>query len=257
MPRTIAPISVSKPRERPRTRKAVTLSDNAPFGTFLVDLRAEELRTAGGSRASQVEFVKSIRQKITCAAQLAIAADADHRVLGPGRLFLTKRLFRDLSKVRSLIERNRSSSAQDVLDSTKRIRPRSRPLLVDERETDEIRRLQTALECASEAITTFQTMYEPQGTPGNHDPLTRTFIENVFELWIEHRWSEESPDEPRCFIGFLAAAWGDVQFPTKDHEGQPLEEWLTDRVRKQFPDGVGRSRISRQSLILYERFFSG
>jgi hypothetical protein len=45
----------------------------------------------------------------------------------------------------------------------------------------------------------------------------------------------------RIFIRLIAAAWHDVGFPTMAEDGRCLEDWLADRVRKQFPKGFPRN----------------
>jgi hypothetical protein len=115
-----------------------------------------------------------------------------------------------------------------------------------------IEKLLVALSTVAEAIKKFQDHYRPAGQPGNHDPLTRSFIEFVFRYWREHLSIGGNPDEDKLFVRFLSAAWRDVQFPTKEHEGQRLEDWLADRVRKHFRQGVCARRLrSPQSYELY------
>jgi hypothetical protein len=55
-------------------------------------------------------------------------------------------------------------------------------------------------------------------------------------------------DEARVFKKLLAAAWRDVGFPTREQDGQRLEDRLADRVRKHFSDGVCSSRRDHQEL---------
>jgi hypothetical protein len=77
-----------------------------------------------------------------------------------------------------------------------------------------IEKLLVALSTVAEAIKKFQDHYRPAGQPGNHDPLTRSFIEFVFRYWREHLSIGGNPDEDKLFVRFLSAAWRDVQFPT-------------------------------------------
>jgi hypothetical protein len=95
---------------------------------------------------------------------------------------------------------------------------------------------------------------KPQGKPGHHDPFTRAFIDEVFDLWSKCYWTEGSADENRLFSRLLVAAWRDVNFPTREEDGQSLVEWLADRVRKQFSDGICRTRMSVQSEMLYRQW---
>ena len=62
---------------------------------------------------------------------------------------------------------------------------------------------------------------------------------------------EGSAGEGRLFLRLLVAAWRDFNFPTRERDGQRLEDWLTDRVRKQFPKGICRTRLSLQDEGLY------
>ena len=118
---------------------------------------------------------------------------------------------------------------------------------------DEIDCLKAALLYANEATTLFITCFKPQhGQSGNHDPLTRTFIAEIFDLWLSlvpvegFRDVEGFRGDDRLFKRLLTAAWRDLRLPTKDHNGQRLEEWLADRVRKQFPEGILNTRMDRQ-----------
>lgn len=106
---------------------------------------------------------------------------------------------------------------------------------------------------ASKAITIFLSMYESRGRPGNHDPLTRKFIEKTFLLWTGLLWGEGIPDEGQVFNRLLVASWRDFQFPNKEDEsGVSVEDWLSDRVRKQFPQGIYSARLRDQEQITYE-----
>jgi hypothetical protein len=49
---------------------------------------------------------------------------------------------------------------------------------------------------------------------------------------------------------FVAAAWRDVGFPTEEQDGRCLEEWLADRVRRDFPEKTPKARKERQELDL-------
>src|SRR5262249_19531591 len=85
---------------------------------------------------------------------------------------------------------------------------------------------------------------------GNYDWLTRCFIDEVFELWCRYVRVDLN-NEARVFNKLLAAAWRDVRFPTEEEDGRCLEEWLADRVRKHFSDGIHNSRVSQQKLMTF------
>ena len=90
------------------------------------------------------------------------------------------------------------------------------------------------------------------GRPGNRDPLTQQFIDEVFYDWCTHLSVEGRTDEDKLFVRYLSAAWRDIRFPTKEHQGQPLESWLGDRVRKRFRKGVCAARLQHQDVELYD-----
>jgi len=261
MPGTDTHVPPSKPRRRlkPRREKkrkfspseAVKLSIDAEIGTFLVDKVAEELLDSGASDIDKVELIRSIREKVSMAGGRAVLAEVDHQLHGPRRLSSTKRFFRDLSQIQTLIKRNADLDPLAVARSTKRVGRRSLSDL-NRQAGDECRDLQAALERAKDAITSYQAIFKPQGRPGNHDPLMRTFIDELAELWCHCVWVERSRHEFRLFVRLLAAGWQDMHFRTKDFFGQGLEEWFADRVRKQFPYGISSYRIERQREMLYE-----
>jgi hypothetical protein len=104
----------------------------------------------------------------------------------------------------------------------------------------------TALQIAAKAIEDYQERYVPYANEGgNYDWLTRYFIDEFFELWCRYVRCELN-NEAQVFNKLLAAAWRDVELPTREKDGQRLEDWLADRVRKHFSDGVVSSRRNRQ-----------
>ena len=85
---------------------------------------------------------------------------------------------------------------------------------------------------------------------GNYDWLTSYFIDEFFELWCRYVRVDLN-NEAQVFNKLLAAAWRDVEFPTREQDGQSLEDWLADRVRKHFSDGVCNKRREQQELNLW------
>ena len=250
--------------ERELQRNIRWLSDDAPLGAYLVDTVAQEVFAVKGtspletlshleikpfikhlhsSHNSPTAFTRLIRQRISFSANYAVIMARNYFVNNPRDLLLTKRLFADLPKIEVLIQRNKALDPQAVSHSTETVQS-SR----SQTGTVEIEQLQSELQLVSKSIREFLSRYKPQGEPGNHDPFTRTFIDEIFELWCDHVWDEPLPGENRLFIGLIAAAWLDLRLPTKDQEGVRLEDWLNDRVRKRFPSGIHSSRLSRQEI---------
>jgi hypothetical protein len=246
------------------------LSDDAPLGAYLVDTVAQGLFEVKGtsvletlshlevepfiqhlasSQDSPIAFARLIRQRISFSANYSVMVARNYFVNNPRRLHLTRRFFGDLPKIRVLIDRNKSLNPLALFLSTTKLVQLSR----SQSGTDQIKHLQSALQLVSKLIGEYLLSYKPQGKPGNHDPFARAFIDEIFELWCDHVWVEPLPSENRLFIRLIAAAWLDLRLPTKDHKGVRLEDWLNDRVRKRFPDGIHSSRLSRQEMTIFNR----
>ena len=115
---------------------------------------------------------------------------------------------------------------------------------------DSTEALLSILELADLAIQDYLESYQALGGEGgNHDWLTRCFIDELFELWCRYLCVDLC-DEARVFNKLLVAAWRDVQFPTQEEDGRRLEDWLAERVRKNkhFRDGVPAARRDRQEF---------
>jgi hypothetical protein len=201
------------------------------------------------SQDSPIAFARLIRQRISFSANYSVMVARNYFVNNPRRLHLTRRFFGDLPKIRVLIDRNKSLNPLALFLSTTKLVQLSR----SQSGTDQIKHLQSALQLVSKLIGEYLLSYKPQGKPGNHDPFARAFIDEIFELWCDHVWVEPLPSENRLFIRLIAAAWLDLRLPTKDHKGVRLEDWLNDRVRKRFPDGIHSSRLSRQEMTIFNR----
>jgi hypothetical protein len=116
-------------------------------------------------------------------------------------------------------------------------------------------RLRKKLDDLGTEIGNYLSIFEPDSSSGgNLDPLSHHFISNMFDgVWCRFRRRVPVPEgvddrampfwfatylgkwDCRPFARLLAAAWRDVGFPPEDHRGhsrEPLEDWLTDRVRK-------------------------
>ena len=158
----------------------------------------------------------------------------------PRRFQRIKRFFNDTALIEKLIQLN---EGLDFLDFTVAMTRVDGPY----GSSKEGKGLLVVLSTAAEAIKKFQDNYRPKGQPGNRDPLARQFIDEVLYVWCKHLSIGGSPDEDKLFVRYLSAAWRDVQFPTKEHKGQRLQDWLADRVRKQFREGVSAARLSHQS----------
>jgi hypothetical protein len=227
------------------------LTDDAPLGAYLVDTVAQELLAVGdpSSQDSPTAFARLIRQRVSFSANYSAMVARNYFVNNPRHLHLTKRFFRDLSEIQLLIDRNKSVDPLNLFLSTKLVQ--SSPSQLGGR--DQIKHLQSALQFVSKLVEEYLLTYEPKGKPGNHDPYTRAFIDEIFELWCEHVWAEPLPSENRLFIRLIAAAWMDLRLPMKDHKGERLQDWLNDRVRKRFPNGIHSSRLSRQEMTTFDR----
>jgi hypothetical protein len=226
-----------------------SLSEDAPLGAYLVDTVAQELFPVASFLCSPTAFIRLIRQGISSSATYAIMAARIELSINPKWLHLTVPLFRNLSKLQAAIHQSKILKPLTLSHSIKQIQS-SRSQMVG---TDQIERdLPSALQLVCKLIGD-QLRCKPQQKPGHHDPFTRTFIDQIFKLWCDHVWSDPLPRENRLFVRLIAAAWLDLCLPTQDHTGVRLEDWLNDRVRKQFPNGIRSSRLSRQERITFNR----
>ena len=199
------------------------LANDAPYGEYLVDTVALELflRGAALSTYGEDEFVRRLHW-------------------WPGKLLLT-RLFEDIQHIRSRIRRIEGLDPGEIRRFLKPISIRK------VRDQDVIEPLWSSMRKLDGAIRDFLETYRPHNQGGNYDWLTRNFIDECFELWCRYV-QVELYDEARVFNKLLAAAWRDVGFPTREQDGQRLEDRIADRVRKHFSDGVCSSRRDRQEL---------
>jgi hypothetical protein len=221
------------------------LASEAPVGEYLVDKVAVELLLRGAtlSTCGEDEFVPLFREDVNAAASLAMQFTRVRQVWRPEKLQLTNRFFDDLQAIQYRIKRNEGLSKDDLLVSRN-------PISIRKLRSQDATDLQTALQLAAKAIEDYLETYLPNNKRGgNYDWLTRYFIDEFFELWCRHV-QVELYDEARVFNKLLAAAWRDVGFPTEEPDGRCLEEWLADRVRKDFPEKTPKARKERQELDL-------
>jgi hypothetical protein len=242
------------PKEKRRAIVGIKeLSLDAPARNYCVDIVAEELFAKSETAGWLSAFVREIREGINAAAISALEIDRD-RLRHPQRFFRTKRFFEDVKLIQKLIERNKNVDRTDLLLTTRHFLNKDYPLQFPKVPHHEIDDLIASLPRMADAIAVFLGRRKPRGKPGHHDPLTRAFIDEVFDLWSKRYWAEESADENGLFSRLLVAAWRDVNLPTREEDGQSLKERLADRVRKQFPDGICRTRMGVQSEMLYRHW---
>ena len=198
------------------------LANDAPYGEYLVDTVALELflRGAALSTYGEDEFVRRLHW-------------------WPGKLLLT-RLFEDIQHIRSRIRRIEGLDPGEI-------RTFLEPISIRKVRDQDVEALRSSMRDLDGAIRDFLESYRPHSPGGNYDWLTRNFIDECFELWCRYV-QVELYDEARVFNKLLAAAWRDVGFPTREQDGQRLEDRIADRVRKHFSDGVCSSRRDRQEL---------
>jgi hypothetical protein len=246
MPTTQTPRGGRRGKHREKRLKMLEakfrwLANDAPYGEYLVDFVAMELflRCAGLSTYGEDEFVRLFREDVSVAASLAIQFARVRIHWRPEKLHLTNRFFDDLRTIQSLIKRNEGLRMGELLVSRNPISIRK---LMSQDATD----LQTALRLAAKAIEDYLESYLPNTKRGgNYDWLTSYFIDEFFELWCRYVRVDLN-NESQVFNKLLAAAWRDVGFPAEEQDGRCLEEWLADRDRKHFHDGICNKRRERQ-----------
>jgi hypothetical protein len=217
------------------------LANDAPYGKYLVDTVALELSLgAAVSHRNEYGFVRLVREDISLAAQFAAQRARIHLRWRPEKLRLARQLFKDFFHIQQRIRRNKGLDRTDLLTV---FRPISKP-----KGRDLVGALLSSLGLVEVAIQEFLDAYKPRGEGGNYDWLTRAFIDEIFEVWCRYVQVDLN-DEADVFSKLVAAAWRDVGFPTKDKDGQRLEDWLADRVRK-LPEKIPKARKERQELDL-------
>ena len=254
MPKTVNPRAARGRRRGTHREKRLkmleakphSLASEAPVGKYHVDTVALELFRQGApiSNHSEDGFVRLVREGVSAAASLAMKFASVLLVWRPEKLHLTNRFFDDLRAIQSRIKRIEGLNMDELLVSRQPISIRKGSPV------DDATAVQTALGVAAKAIEDYLESYLP-GTNdgGNYDWFTRLFIDQCFELWCRYVRVDLN-NEPQVFNKLLAAAWRDVQFPAREQDGQRLEDWLADRVRKHFSGGFYSSRRYRQELDL-------
>ncbi|HZL70396.1 MAG TPA: hypothetical protein VFC29_24045 [Candidatus Limnocylindrales bacterium] len=216
------------------------LTTDAPIGKYLVDGVAQELLKSGMTAAGadeNIKFVERMRREISKAAEYSMLWARAHLVRGPERLRKAKRFFEDLRQIQFLINRNVDVTPWDLLYATK---------MTESMSEDEF--LLDTLQDTGGLIEDCLEGRKPVGEGGNYDWLTHLFIQNIFDLWCRYISVEVFPDENRHFIRLIAAAWQDVGLPTEE-DRRCLEDWLADRVRKQFHEGIHSARVSCEEFL--------
>jgi hypothetical protein len=218
------------------------LAIDAPYGEHRVDFIAMELllRCVGLSTYGEDEFVRLVREGVSAAASLAMMFTRRRLRRRPEKLLL----FEDLQHIQSRIRRSQGLDPGEIRRFLKPISIRK------VRDQDVIEPLWSSMRKLDGAIRDFLETYRPHNQGGNYDWLTRNFIDECFELWCRYVQVELN-NGAQVFNKFVAAAWRDVNFPTSEQDGRCLEEWLADRVRKHFHDGICNERRKRQELSLW------
>jgi hypothetical protein len=219
------------------------LSEDAAIGTYRIDRYITEMSSVGTKYDSPFDLRK-LRHKTWIAGRFALLDAKIHFDYEPKSLLLVKQLFSDLNRIEKSLERILKLEKMTIIYFTNRVlytRPRSKG------QSAEVDELLLTAQRMREAIQVFRA-YKPRGKPGNYDPLTRGFISELFEVWCEIIFGTDLREENQLFFKFLIAAWQDLNLPNKDEEGQSLEGWLADRLRKQFPEGVRAARLRRQDV---------
>jgi hypothetical protein len=224
---------------RARSVELIWLDQDAAVGAYHVDAAVLEAAASISSECEQAELVRRARRGVNHAACIAVLEAEALLVKFPPRERALKRLFKDLDRIRLLIERNKRIDAPSMMEDKAR----------------QLRAVRAALNQASEAIDKLLSSHVPLTIGGNHDPLTHAFLGSMFDCWGHCFVGEGSPDEARLFVRLCAAAWRDVRFPTRDQDGRVLDDWLYDRIRKHpqlrtFPEGVTELRrwVEREGL---------
>jgi hypothetical protein len=222
------------------------LANDVPYGEYRVDFVAMELLLGGAvlSTYGKDEFVRLVREGVSAAASGAMMFTRIILVWRPEKLRLTNRFLHDLRAIQVRIKRNEGLNKDELLVSRKPTSIRKGSPV------DDATALQTALGVAAKTIEDYLESYLPDTMDGgNYDWFTSYFIDLCFDLWCRYVRVDLN-NALQVFNKLLAAAWRDVQFPAREQDGQRLEDWLADRVRKHFSGGFYSSRRYRQELDL-------
>jgi hypothetical protein len=239
MPRRKSKRSVARAASRRADIWPASLDEDAAVYAYHVDAAILDAWAVIPSEYEPAQLVTRAREGVWLAAVYADMSVRNFFVRRPQVERAVKRCFKDLDRIQLLIDRNKHLDDFALTAHTTITR---RPWMTG----DEIRQLRASLNEASTAIAKLLRSRKPVVTGGNHDPLTRQFLDGMFDLWCDCFSGEGADDETRLFVRLCAAAWPDVKFPTRARDGVSLDDWLRDRIRKQFPDGVCAARQSRQ-----------
>jgi hypothetical protein len=245
----------ARARHLPKHSPELSLDVDAASGTYGVDEIAVEfykMRVFLEREPFELSL-KKLRRAVDFAGCHSLGLSQAELLRAPERHRLTKRLFDDVKTISHLIERNKNLDPLDFMLSVKYIHLRAGSC------ADRSSSLLTKLRDVRAEIEGFLADYgSKDGRGGNRDPLSYNFMSEMLRVWrdfadippeqaaAERAYVESLRDVPemfrseyRPFARLLAAAWRDLEFPLLDHRNvsrEPLEDWFTDRVRKQFPD---------------------
>ena len=183
------------------------------------------LRGTALSNHGEDAFVRLVREDVSLAAQYALMSARIHLVWRPEKTRQTKRLFNDLQEILLRLNRNKDLNPTDLLIYTE---PKLGTLMRPDQ-----KRLLSVLQLSKNEIRHYLASYRVCSKGGNKDRLTAKFIDEIFELWCRCV-RVDLYDEAQVFNKLLAAAWRDVEFPTREQDGQRLEDWLCRPCAKTF-----------------------
>lgn len=213
---------------------------DAPIGKYLIDEIALRFRNSVGTSTDidKSKLLKQLRNRVSIDAAAAMLEARWYHVWVPEARRRTQRFFDDLKQIQFLIDRNKSVKSAELAFSTELTGREYRGGSTVKR----IARLRNSLSDADVEIKTYVRMYRLPKVGGNKDRFTRCFILALIEAWRCILSSHAVEDEYRQFEQFVWAAWQDVELPTISPDGRSIRKWLADRLRKEFPHGLPKSR---------------
>jgi hypothetical protein len=213
---------------------------DAPIGKYLIDEIALKFRESvrDPARLDTSKLLERLRERVSMAARAAVLWARWHVVWLPEAQRRTKRFLDDLSLIQFLIKRIENLKPSELMFSTEVTSRKYRGGSFLKRFT----RLRKSLSDADMEIRTYLRIYKLMKRGGNHDRFTRFFILELLETWRSTLNGKVVNDEYDRFEEFVWAAWQDVQLSTIYPDGRSVREWLADRLRKQFPNGLPKSR---------------
>jgi hypothetical protein len=219
---------------------------DAPIGNYLIDKIALQICKPDESGTDPRSLLRGLRHKVSTAAQAGVLCAKWFATWIPKARRRTKCFLDDIAQIQYLIARNKNLKLVEISFS---MEPTSRKYRDEGRCTlSSIDRMRSCLSSADAEIKRYLRANRLAKVGGNRDRFTGFFILELLEVWRHYTKRRAVNGEYEQFKQFVWAAWQDVRLPTEDKDGRNIREWLYDRLRKQFVNGLPKSGAALDAL---------